>query len=155
MNTQNSVPSQPNAPENSKGQKLSTINVEWWFHWDGSVVEKEKKARSLFLVAKSVMVKEFQNATPGCLVLEYEDLAQAHFHVIVFFERYPVGSSKETPDTFIDSVIKSGGPKPDRVNPYGRPATTMEKWLQHIRQSTLNVPPGCGGYRIEDTFISK
>ena len=155
MTITNELPGKAVGTEEPNGQKPTTNNVEWWFYWDGSIPEKEKKARTFFAAAKSAMVNEFQNALPGCLVLEYEDLAQAHYHVIVFFEQYPVGASKETPDSFVECVVKYGGPKPDNVSSYARPTTTMEKWLQHIRQASLSVPPGSGGYRIADTYANR
>jgi hypothetical protein len=134
----------------------STKNAEWGFYWDGSVAEKEKKARNFFAAARLTIIKEFQHASPSCLVLTYEDLAQDHYHVEVFFEQYPSSTLEEKPDYFVECVVKYGGAQPDRANPIiHTTSTTAAKWLQHAQQAAVGVPPGCGGYRIADTFVSR
>jgi hypothetical protein len=155
MNIQDEAPDKTAGSEEPSGQNPATKNAEWLFYWDGSVAEKETKARAFFSAARSAMVNEFKHASPGCMVLEYEDLAQAHYHVMVFFERYPVGAAMETAVPFTECVLKYGGPRPDNVVPYRRPPTTMEKWLENIRQGSVSGAPGTGGSRIAETYVSR
>ena len=134
-------------------ETTATQNVEWWFQWgDHSPAEKEKKARAFFLAARSALANEFLTAGPSCVVLEYEDLAEAHYHVMVFIERYPVEGAKPTPQAFVEAVMRYGGPKADNVTPYVRPASTLEKWLPERRQGAVGGAPGTGGYRISEVY---
>jgi hypothetical protein len=130
-------------------------NARWEFYWDGSVAEKEQKARDFFKAAKKAILEEFKSVLPCCMLLAYEDLAQAHYYVQVFFEQYS-SNEADKPGYFVECVVKRGGPEPDRLTPYILSTTiSAEKWYTDQNNATFGIPPGCGGYRIADTFFSK